>query len=118
MEPYHPKDTGPDVGCPYQAPAEEQPQEEQPQQEAARPDRSPLTSELLAPGEEVIGDLDYEDVEDADPGPDLEIVEAVANIPQAMSWADVEMQESRSPPSFKPEVAKDGYNVNLVCILF
>ena len=105
-----PKDTGPDVGCLYQAPKEEQLQE----QEAARLDCSPLTSELLGPGEEVIGDLDYEDVVEADQGPNPEIVEAVANIPQATNWVDVEMQESRSPPGFKPEVAKEGYDVNLV----
>ena len=105
-----PKNTGPDVGCPYQTPKEEQ----VPEQEAARPDHSPLTSELLSPGEEVIGDLDYEDVVEADQGPNPEIVEAVANIPQATNWANVEMQESHSPPGFEPEVAKDGYDVNLV----
>ena len=106
-----PKDTGPDVGHPYQTQKEEQ----APEQEAARPDRSPLTSELLGPGEEVIGDLDYKDVVEADQGPDPEIVEAVANIPDVpTNWADVEMQESRSPPGFEPEVARDGYDVNLV----
>ena len=104
-----PKDTGPDVGRPYQTPKEEQPPEQ-----AARPDCSPLTSELLGPGEEVIGELDYEDVVEADQAPDPEIVEAVANIPQATSWADVEMQESHSPPGFEPKVAKDGYDVNLI----
>ena len=103
-----PKDTGPDVGCPYQTPKEQQAQE----QEAAQPDCSPLTSELLAPREEVIGDLDYEDVVEADLGPDPEIVKAIANILPAMNRADVEMQESRSPPGFEPEV---GYDVNLIC---
>ena len=73
-----------------------------------------MTSELLAPGEEVIGDLDYEDVVEADPGPNPEIVKAIANIPPATNWANVEMQESRSPPGFEPGVAKDGYDVNLV----
>ena len=73
-----------------------------------------MTSELLAPREEVIGDLDYEDVEEADLGPDPEIVEVVTNIPSAMNWADVEVQESRLPPGFEPEVVKDGYDVNLV----
>ena len=105
-----PKHTGPDVGCPYQTEKEEQSQEQEP----TRPDCSPLTSELLGPGEEVIWDLDYEDVVEADQGPDPEIVEAVSNIPQPTNWADMEMQESRSPPGFKPEVAKDGYDVNLV----
>ena len=98
------------MGRLYQTPKEEQPQEQEP----SRPDCSPLTSKLLAPEEEVIGDLDYEDVEEADPGPDPEIVKAVANMMSAMNWADVEMQESHSPLGFKPEVVKDGYDVNLV----
>ena len=77
--------------------------------------RSLLTSELLAPGEELIEDLDYEDMEETDLGqPDLEIIQAVAHIPQADAWADVEMQESHSPPGFEPEVTRSGYDVNLV----
>ena len=55
-------------------------------------------------------------MEEADPGqPDLEIVQAVAHIPQADAWADVEMQESHSPPGFEPEVSRSRYDVNLVC---
>ena len=70
--------------------------------EPARPDRSPLTSELLALGEELTEVLDYEDIE------------AVAHIPKADAWADVEMQESNSPPGFEPEVSRSRYDVNLV----
>ena len=75
-----PKDLGPDVGHPYQIPKEaNQPQESK---QVTQPGCSPLTSELLAPGEELIEDLDYEGVEETDPGqPDLEIVQAVAHIP-------------------------------------
>ena len=105
-----PKGTGPDVGCPYQTTKEDK----APEKEEVRSDRSPLTSELLGPGEEVIGDLDYEDMVETDQGPDPEIVEAIANIPQPTNWADIEMQESHLPLGFKPEVAKDGYDVNLV----
>ena len=94
-----PKDSGPDVGRPYQTPKEaNQPQESE---QVTQPGRSPLTRELLAPGEELILDLDYEDVEETDPDqPDPEIVQAVAHIPQADAYADVEMQESRPPPGF------------------
>ena len=108
-----PKDSGPDVGCPYQTPKEaNQPQESE---QATQPGCSPLTSELLAPGEELIEDLDYKDVEETDPDqPDPEIIQAVAHIPQADAYADVEMQESRPPPGFEPEVTRSGYDVNLV----
>ena len=105
-----PKDSGPDVGCLYRAPKEaDKPQE------VAQPGRSPLTSKLLAPGKELIGDLDYEEVEEADPGLiDPEIVQAVAHIPLANASADVEMQETHSPLGFEPEVSRSGYDVNLV----
>ena len=109
-----PKDSGPDVGRPYQTPKEAK--ETQESEQVAQPGHSPLTSELLAPGEELIEDLDYEDVEETDPGQtDPEIVQAVAHIPQADAWADVEMQESHSPLGFEPEVTRSGYNVNLSC---
>ena len=85
-------------------------------EQTVRPGRSPLTSELLAPDEELTEVLDYEDVEENDPGvPDPEIVQAVAHIPQADAFADVEMQESQPPLSFEPEVSRSGYDVNLVC---
>ena len=87
------------MGHPYQTPKEaNKPQESK---QVAQPGHSLLTSKLLAPGKELIGELDYEDVEEADPGnPDLEIIQAVAHIPKADTWADVEMQESHSPPRF------------------
>ena len=51
------KDLGPDVGRLYQTPKEaNKPQESKP---VAQPGRSPLTNELLALGEEQIGELDY-----------------------------------------------------------
>ena len=108
-----PKDPGPDVGCPYQTPKEaNKPQESK---QIGQPSCSPLTSKLLAPGKELIRELDYEDMEEADLScPDLEIVQAVAHIPQANAWADVEMQESHSPSGFEPEVSRSGYDVNLV----
>ena len=46
--------------------------------------------------------------------PDPEIAQAVAHIPQPDAFTDVEMQESRPPPGFEPEVSKVGYDVNLV----
>ena len=59
--------------------------------------------------------LDYEDVEENDPGiPDPEITQAVAHIPLADAFPDVEMQESQPPPGFEPEVSRSGYDVNLV----
>ena len=108
-----PKDSGPDVGRLYQTPKEaNQPQESE---QVTQPGHSPLTSELLAPGKELIEDLEDEDVEETDPGqPDPEIIQAVAHIPQADAWADVEMQESHSPLGFEPEVTRSGYDVNLV----
>ena len=107
------KDSGPDVGCPYRTPKEaDKPQESE---QVAQPGHSPLISKLLALGEELIRDLDYEDMEEADLGlTDPEIIQAVAHIPQADAWADVEMQETHSPPGFEPEVSRSGYDVNLV----
>ena len=113
------------MGCPYQTPTEaNQPQEAYQPQEANQPQESEqvtqpghslLTSELLAPGKELIEDLDYEDVEETDPDQsDPEIIQAVAHIPQADAFADVEMQESHPPLGFEPEVTRSGYDVNLV----
>ena len=79
------------------------------------PGHSPLTSELLAPDEELTEVLDYEDVEENEASmPDPEIAQAVAHIPQADAFADVEMQESCPPPGFEPKVSRVGYDVNLV----
>ena len=83
------------------------------QRKSNQPSRSPLT-ELLDPGEELLGDLDYEDVEEINPDPDPEIAQAIPNIPQVDVCADVEMQDVRPPPGFEPKVIKAGYNVNLV----
>ena len=71
-----------------------------------RPGRSPLTSELLAPDEELSEVLDYEDVEENEASmPDPEITQAVAHIPEADAFADIEMQESRPPPGLNPRSA-------------
>ena len=108
----HQSGTGPGVGNPNRYPKEAPSQPKH--GESNQPGRSPLTNELLDPGEELLRDLDYEDVEETDPSPDPEIAEAVAHIPQADTCADVEMQDVRPPPGFEPEVVKAGYNVNLV----
>ena len=101
------------MGHPYQTPKEAN--KPQVSELVAQPGHSPLTSKLLAPGEELIEDLDYEDMEEADPGlADPEIIQAVAHIPQADAWTNVEMQESHSPPGFEPKVSRSGYDVNLV----
>ena len=53
--------------------------------------------------------LDYEDVEENDPGiPDPEIAQAVAHIPQANAFADVEMQESQPPRVLNRRLAGPG----------
>ena len=106
------KDLGLRVGHPSLATPETKPQEGEP---VDRPDRSPLTSELLAPNEQLTDVLDYEDVDEYEPSmPDPEITQAVAHIPQPDAFTDVEMQESHPPPGFEPEVGKVGYDVNLV----
>ena len=63
------------------------------QEKSNQPSHSPLTNELLDPGEELLAELDYEDVEEINPQPDPKIAEAIANIPQADVYADVEMQD-------------------------
>ena len=105
------KDLGPDVGCRYQTPKEaDQPWEGE---QITQPGRSPLTDELLAPGEELMGVLDYEEVEEDNPSsPYPEVAQAVANIPKPDG--DMEMQESHAPSGFEPEVTRSGYDVNLV----
>ena len=105
--------TSPGVGNPNWYPKEVSSKSKQGR--SSQPSRSPLTNELLDPGEELLGDLDYEDVEEINPQPDPEIAQAVANIPQADIYADVEMQDIWPPPGFEPKVAKAGYDINLVC---
>ena len=96
----------PGVGNPNQYPKEVSSKSKQ--EKSNQPSHSPLTNELLDPGEELLGELDYEDVEEINPQPDPEIAEAIANIPQADIYADVEMQDIRPPPGFEPEVTKAG----------
>ena len=84
-------------------------------EQTVQPGCSLLTSEILAPGEELTEVLDYEDVEENDPDvPDPEIIQAVAHIPLANAYANVEMQESHPPLGFEPEVSRSRYDVNLV----
>ena len=106
-----PRDTGPEVGNPYRYPKETASWQEGGGTGQSR--CSPLTNELLALGEELIGDLDYEDVKETEPAPDPEITKAVAHIPKADACADVEMQDIRPPLGFEPEVARCGYDVSL-----
>ena len=107
------RDSGLSVGHPSSAKQETgKPQESE---WMVRPGCSPLTSELLAPDEELTEVLDYEDVEENEASmPDPEIAQAVAHIPQADAFTDVEMQESGPPLGFEPEVSRVGYEVNLV----
>ena len=101
------KDSGPRVGHPSPATPETKPQEGG---RVDRPYRSPLTSKLLAPNEQLTDVLDYEDVDEYEPGmPDPEIAQAVAHIPQPDAFADVEMQESRPTPRvLNPKSARSG----------
>ena len=101
---------GPGVGNPNQYPKEASSQSKQ--GKLNQPSYSPLTNKLLDPGEELLGELDYEDVEETHPDP--EIAQAFAHIPQADVCADVEMQDVRPPLGFEPEVIKARYDVNLV----
>ena len=94
-----PKDDSPDVGKHYETPRHQE------STGTGQAGRSPLTEELLAPGESVttILDLQYED---------LEIVQAVSNIPPHADSADVKMEEEAT--GFEPEVGRMGYDVNLI----
>ena len=105
--------TGPGVGNLNRYPKEVSSQSKQ--GKSNQPSRSPLTNELLDPGEELLGELDYEDVEEINPEPDPEIAQAVAHIPKADVCDDVEMQDVQPPLGFEPEVVKARYDVNLVC---
>ena len=107
------RDSGPNIG--HLSLANQETGKPQESEQMVRPGRSPLTSELLAPDEELTEVLDYEDVEENDTSmPDPEIAQVVAHIPQADAFADVEMQESHPPPGFEPEVSRSRYDVNLV----
>ena len=104
--------TGPGVGNPNRYPNKVSSQSKQ--GKLNQPSCSPLTNKLLDPGEELLGELDYEDVEEINPEPDPEIAQAVAHIPKADVCGDMEMQDVQPPLGFKPEVVKAGYDVNLV----
>ena len=104
--------TGPGVGNLNRYPKEVSSQSRQ--GKLTQPSHSPLTNELLDPGEELLGELDYEDVEEINPEPDPEIAQAITHIPKADVCGDVEMQDVQPPPGFEPKVVKAGYNVNLV----
>ena len=104
--------TGSGVGNPNRYPKEVSSQSKL--GKSNQPSRSPLTNELLDPGEELLGELDYEDVEEINPEPDPEIAQAVAHIPKADVCDDVEMQDVRPPPGFEPKVVKAGYDTNPV----
>ena len=65
---------------------------------------SPLTKELLPPGENITDVLDYEE--------DPEVTEVIANI--LLQTDDVEMQDVNPPLSFELEVSHTGYDHNLV----
>ena len=101
------RDSGPNVGHP--SPANQETGKLQESEQMVWPGRSPLTSELLAPDEELTEVLDYKDVEENDGSiPDPEITQAVAHIPQADAFADVEMQESHPPRVLNPRSAGPG----------
>ena len=67
--------------------------------------QSPLTEELLAPGEHVTTILN-------DQYEDQEIEQAIANIPPHTDPGDIEMEDATS--GFEPKVSHSGYDVNLV----
>ena len=94
-----PKDDGPDIRKCYETPRH---QETTGTNQAGR---SPLTEEILAPGEHITTILD-------DQYKDPEIEQAVAHIPPHTDPADVEMEDATS--GFEPEVSHSGYDVNLI----
>ena len=87
-----PKDNAPDVWKHYETPR-------------CQAGRSPLTEELLAPGEHVTTILD-------DQYEDPEIEQAIAHNPPCMDLANVETEDVTS--GFEPKVSRLGYDVNLV----
>ena len=92
-------DDGPDIGKCYQTPRRQE------GTGTSQAGWSPLTEELLAPGEHITTILD-------DQYEDLEIEQAVANIPPHTDLVDVEMEDATS--GFEPEVSHSGYDVNLL----
>ena len=94
-----PKDDGPDIRKCYKTP------QRQETTETNQACRSPLTEELLAPGEHVTTVLD-------DQYEDPEIEQAIVHIPPHTDPADVEMEDATL--GFEPKVSHSGYDVNLV----
>ena len=93
------RDLGPSIGHP--SPANQEAGKRQGSERMVWPGRSPLTSELLAPDEELTEVLDYEDVEENEASmPDPEIAQAVAHIPEADAFTDVEIAGVASTPGF------------------
>ena len=70
---------------------------------------SPLTNELLAPGEDLTTVLDEYNI----PG-EQELAQAVSSILPHTDAVDVEMEEVNVAMGFEPEVNRKGYDVNLV----
>ena len=108
------KDKGPDVRKHYDPPQYQDDtgagQASSSQMKASQPGHSPLTEELLTPGEDVTTILNYQDDVQEDP----EIARSIANIPPCLEATDVEMQDVNAPPGFEPEFSHSGYDVNLV----
>ena len=95
------RDSGPSIGHP--SPASHETGKPQESEWMVWPGLSPLTSELLAPDEELTEVLDYKDVEENEASmPDPEIAQVVAHIPKADAFADAGMQESHPPPVLNP----------------
>ena len=94
-----PKDNAPDVWKHYETPRCQE------GTGTSQAGRSPLTEELLAPGEHVTTVLD-------DQYEDPEIEQAIAHIPPCMDLANVEMEDVTS--GCEPKVSRSGYDVNLV----
>ena len=109
-----PKDKGPDVRKCYEPPRCQDvtgvSQASGSQMGASQAGHSPLTEELLAPGEDVTTVLDYQYDAQEDP----EIAQAIAHIPPCTDTADVEMEDVNAPPGFILEFSHSGYDVNLV----
>ena len=99
--PVPPKDDGTNVGKPYEAP------QCQKNMEASQAGHSPLTDELLTPGEDLTTVLDGYDIPE-----EHELAQAISSILPRMDTVDVEMEEANVTTGFEPEVGRMGYDVN------
>ena len=102
--PVPPKDDGPNVGKHYEPPRHQE------STETSRAGCSPLTEEFLALGEDMTTILD----DQYDMQEDLEIAEAISNIPPHTGLVDMELEEENVTLGFEPEVSHLGYDVNLI----